>query len=541
MTDRLHLLLAQCNFCVGDISGNTDKIIAVAERADSEFKADAVIFPELAVTGYPPEDLLFRPGLHRRVKASLNRIAEAAQRIHIVVGYPEVEGQLLYNSCAIFVEGRHIANYRKQELPNYAVFDEKRYFEPGTQATVIEIGGIRLGLSVCEDIWTPEYTIQARDAGAELICNINASPFHLDKQPERHAAVSAAVNAGGIPVAYINTVGGQDELIFDGGSFALDASGTVAAQAGLFEETLMPLDISRSAGNLLIEGSNQDLPDVEETVYRALMLGIKDYIQKNRFGGCVLGLSGGIDSALTLALAVDALGCDRVVAISMPSKYTADISVEDAREEARTLGCEFHVVPIEKPVGAFTETLAPLLEESRDGVTAENIQARSRGVILMAVSNATGHIVLATGNKSEMAVGYATLYGDMAGGFAPLKDIPKTMVYRLARWRNQPGRVIPERVLTRPPSAELAPGQKDSDSLPPYDVLDPILARYIENDMTPREIAERGFEISTVKRVAAMVDRNEYKRRQAAPGVRITKRAFGRDRRFPITSRYSEE
>ena len=541
MADRLRLLLAQCNYCVGDISGNTDKIIAVAERADSEFKADAVIFPELAVTGYPPEDLLFRPGLHRRVKASLSRIAEAAQRIHVFVGYPEVEGQLLYNSCAIFLEGRHIANYRKQELPNYAVFDEKRYFEPGTQATVIEIGGIRLGISICEDIWTPEYAIQARDAGAELICNINASPFHLDKQPERYAAVSAAANAGGIPVAYVNTIGGQDELIFDGGSFALDASGTVAAQAGLFEETLIPLDISRSAGKLLIEGSNQDLPDVEQTVYRALMLGIKDYIQKNRFGGCVLGLSGGIDSALTLALAVDALGSDRVVAISMPSKYTADISVEDAREEARTLGCEFHVVPIEKPVGAFTETLAPLLEESRDGVTAENIQARSRGVILMAVSNATGHIVLATGNKSEMAVGYATLYGDMAGGFAPLKDIPKTMVYRLARWRNQPDRVIPERVLTRPPSAELAPGQKDSDSLPPYDVLDPILARYIENDMTPREIAERGFEISTVKRVAAMVDRNEYKRRQAAPGVRITKRAFGRDRRFPITSRYSEE
>ena len=541
MTDRLRLLLAQCNFCVGDISGNTDKIIDVAARARDEFNAGGVIFPELGVTGYPPEDLLFRPGLYRRVEASLSRIAERAPGIHILVGYPEASGQLIYNSCAVLHEGKRIANYRKQELPNYAVFDEKRYFEPGTMATVIEIGGIRLGISICEDIWSPVKAVQARDAGAEIICNINASPFHMDKHAERVAAVSAAVSAGGIPIAYVNTVGGQDELIFDGGSFALDAGGAVAAQAGLFEEAFFVLDISREAGNLIIEGPDQSLPDLEETVYQALVLGIKDYIRKNRFGGCVLGLSGGIDSALTLALAVDALGSDRVVGISMPSKYTADISVEDAREEAQTLGCKFHVVPIEKPVSAFTDTLTEVLDESRPAITAENIQARSRGVILMAVSNATGHIVLATGNKSEMAVGYATLYGDMAGGFAPLKDIPKTMVYRLAKWRNRPDRVIPERVITRPPTAELAPGQKDSDSLPPYEVLDPILERYIEADMTPREIAEQGFDISTVKRVAAMVDRNEYKRRQAAPGVRISKRAFGRDRRFPITSRYSEQ
>jgi NAD+ synthase (glutamine-hydrolysing) len=541
MTDHLRLLLAQCNFCVGDISGNTDKIIAITERARDEFKADAVVFPELAVTGYPPEDLLFRPGLHRRVKASLSTIAEAARGIRILVGYPEVERDLIYNSCASFLDGECIANYRKQELPNYAVFDEKRYFEPGTQATVIEINGVRLGISICEDIWSPASAVQARDAGAEMICNINASPFHRDKHLERLAAVSAAVSASGIPVAYVNTVGGQDELIFDGGSFALDASGRIAAQAGLFDEAFIPLDISRSAGKLAMQGPSQGLPGLEETVYRALVLGIKDYIHKNRFGGTVLGVSGGIDSALTLALAVDALGPKRVVAISMPSKFTADMSVEDAREEAQILGCEFHVVPIEKPVNSFTETLAELLGESWSGVTGENIQARSRGVILMAVSNATGNIVLATGNKSEMAVGYATLYGDMAGGFAPLKDIPKTLVYRLARWRNQCGRVIPERVITRPPTAELAPGQKDSDSLPSYDVLDPILERYIEEDMTPREISEQGFDTATVRRVVAMVDRNEYKRRQAAPGVRITKRAFGRDRRFPITSRYSEQ
>ncbi len=541
MTDHVRLLLAQCNLCVGDISGNTDKIIAVANRARDEFDADAVVFPELAVTGYPPEDLLFRPGLHRRVDTSLNRIAAAARDICILVGYPEIEAQLIYNSCAILVEGQRVANYRKQELPNYAVFDEKRYFEPGNTATVIEIGGVRLGISICEDIWSPVSAVRARDAGAEIICNINASPFHMEKHPERITAVSAAVSAGGIPVTYTNAVGGQDELIFDGGSFVLDANGAIAAQAGLFEEEYMPVDITRDAGKLTIKGPERRLPGLEETVYQALVLGIKDYIRKNRFGGCVLGLSGGIDSALTLALAVDALGSESVVAISMPSKYTADISVEDAREETRTLGCEFHIVPIEAPVSAFTETMTSVLDDSRPGVVSENIQARSRGVILMAVSNATDHIVLATGNKSEMAVGYATLYGDMAGGFAPLKDIPKTMVYRLANWRNGLGRVIPERVITRPPTAELAPGQKDSDSLPRYEVLDPILERYIEADMTPREIAEQGFDISTVKRVAAMVDRNEYKRRQAAPGVRITKRAFGRDRRFPITSRYSEE
>jgi len=541
MAEHARLILAQCNFCVGDIIGNTEKIVTVAKRALGEFKADAVVFPELAITGYPPEDLLFRPGLHRGVAASLKKIADAVRDINIFVGYPEIDGDSIYNSCAVFYGGNLISNYRKQALPNYAVFDEKRYFKPGAQSTIVEIAGIKVGVNICEDIWSPESAIQAKDAGAEMLCNINASPFHIDKQTERLEAVGAAVNASGLPIAYVNTVGGQDELIFDGGSFVIDTSGTVSAQAGLFKEDLVPIDVFKSSEGITVRGPQLKLADTEQTIYEALVLGVKDYIEKNRFRGCVIGLSGGIDSALTLTIAVDALGSDHVVAISMPSKYTADMSIEDARSETQALGCDFHIVPIDEPVSAFTKTLGKLLGPSGQGVTAENIQARSRGVILMAVSNTTGHIVLATGNKSEMAVGYATLYGDMAGGFAPLKDIPKTMVYRLAKWRNRQGHAIPNRVLDRAPTAELAPAQKDSDSLPPYDVLDPILEHYIEADMSPREIVEQGYDLESVNRVTSMVDRNEYKRRQAASGIRITKRAFGRDRRFPITSRYSEQ
>jgi NAD+ synthase (glutamine-hydrolysing) len=542
MTSELRLALAQANFCVGDIAGNRDIIIDLALRARDE-GADVVVMPELAITGYPPEDLLFRPGLHARVKAALNVITTRVTGIHLVLGYPEPQGDVLYNSCMVLRDGVVLANYRKQHLPNYAVFDEKRYFTPGNCAVVVEIKGVRMGLSICEDIWEPTSAAQARAAGAEFICNINASPYHLRKAPERLAAVRAAVAAGGIPVAYVNTVGGQDELVFDGGSFALNADGAVAAQAPAFVEDLLPLRVQRNALGVTLHGPHQEAQSSEDEaeVYDALVLGIRDYIAKNRFQGCVLGLSGGIDSALTLALAVDALGAERVMAVSMPSRYTADMSIDDAREQADIMGCEFHVVPIEQPVGAFGDVLTPILSGRDSGIAAENIQARARGVILMAVSNASGRMVLTTGNKSEMAVGYATLYGDMAGGFAPLKDIPKLLVYRLSNWRNAQSPAIPPRVIERPPSAELRPDQKDSDSLPPYEVLDPILERYIELDQTPHEIAAQGFDLATVKRVAAMVDRNEYKRRQAAPGVRISVRAFGRDRRFPITSRYNEQ
>ena len=541
MTDHRRFVLAQCNFCVGDIDGNTSKVIDGIRAARDDLGANVVVFPELAVTGYPPEDLLFRPGLHRRVDVAMATIADAARDIHVIVGYPERDGAQLYNSCAVFRAQRRIANYRKRELPNYAVFDEKRYFAAGDVPCVVEIGGIRMGLSICEDIWTPRTAAETSTAGAELICNINASPYHFDKYAERLQALGQAVAAGHVPILYVNTVGGQDELIFDGGSLAVDAQANVVGRAKDFEEQYLIIDVSRSEAGLLVTGSMATQLQDEAAIYGALVLGIKDYVRKNRFNGCVLGLSGGIDSALTLALAVDALGAENVVAVSMPSKYTAGMSVDDARMQTQTLGCEFHVVSIENPVTAFDAALGEVIGTAAAGVTGENVQARCRGLILMAISNKTGSIVLATGNKSEMAVGYATLYGDMAGGFAPLKDIPKTLVYRLARWRNSGAAVIPERVIERPPSAELAPDQKDSDSLPPYEVLDPILEHYVEADRTPREIAVLGYDIETVKRVAALVDRNEYKRRQAAPGVRITRRAFGRDRRFPITSRYSEQ
>lgn len=540
MSQKLRIALAQANFCVGDIAGNSARIIDLARQAEKA-AAELIIFPELALTGYPPEDLLFRPGLHRRVRAALSEIAATTSSMHLIVGYPEQVGAQIFNSCAVFHGGVQRANYRKQHLPNYSVFDEKRYFVPGDKPCVVDILGIKFGLSICEDIWTPETAAQNKAAGAECICNINASPFHIGKLSERNHAVTQAAQLSQLPIAYVNAVGGQDELIFDGASFTVDHAGNITAQAAAFSESLFIVDAVRASDRVELSGQQIALPGLERAVYEALVLGIRDYVGKNRFDGCVLGLSGGIDSALTLALAVDALGQDSVTAISMPSRYTADMSIDDAREEAQLLGCAFHVVPIEAIVDTFSTTLARLLPADSTGVTAENLQARSRGVILMALSNASGKMVLATGNKSEMAVGYATLYGDMAGGFAPLKDISKTLVYRLSKWRNTRSRAIPERVIERPPSAELAPDQKDSDSLPPYDILDPILERYIENDMTPREIAEQGFDLAIVRRVAVMVDRNEYKRRQAAPGVRITKRAFGRDRRVPITSHYDEQ
>jgi len=467
----------------------------------------------------------------------------AAQGIAVLVGHPEAANNLVYNSLSLLENGAVMARYRKRCLPNYKVFDEKRYFTPGNQPCVVTLDGISIGVSICEDIWHPATAQSARAAGAEVILNINASPWSQHKRDARLGAVRRAIDAAGIPVIYLNLVGGQDELVFDGASFALDASGKVTAEAPEFSETLMSVELARSATGLKANGSRESTLSDEAAVYQAMVMGVRDYITKNRFAGAVIGLSGGIDSALTLAIAADALGAENVTAISMPSRYTADMSIDDALEQARNMGCECHVVSIEPNVDAFNESLAPVFAGRAADVTEENIQARCRGILLMAYSNKTGRMVLTTGNKSEMAVGYATLYGDMAGGFAPLKDCPKTLVFRLSRWRNaqaeQP--VIPPRVIERPPSAELRPDQKDTDSLPPYEVLDPILEGYVECDRSPQEIAAEGFDLETVKRVARMVDRNEYKRRQAAPGVRITERAFGRDRRFPITSRYDEQ
>ena len=539
----MKIALAQLNFCVGDITGNTARIIEQLAHARDHAGARVVAFPELAITGYPPEDLLFRPGLHRRVEYALRQIAAASHGIAVVVGYPEAADGHVYNSLCVLEDGRIAARYRKQRLPNYQVFDEKRYFEAGNSACVYRIDDIAVGFSICEDIWDPSTTETARVAGAEVILNINASPWSQHKREARQQAVGRAVAASGLPVLYLNLVGGQDELVFDGGSFALDAGGMLRAQAPEFTEQLLEIDLQRAGDAISVRGACAPAMNDEAAVYQAMVLGVRDYVQKNRFAGAVLGLSGGIDSALTLAIAADALGPENVTAISMPSRYTADMSVDDALEQARLMGCECHVVSIEPTVNAFEQSLAPVFAGRKADVTEENIQARCRGILLMAYSNKTGRMVLTTGNKSEMAVGYATLYGDMAGGFAPLKDCPKTLVFRLSRWRNAQAEhpVIPPRVIERPPSAELRPDQKDTDSLPPYEVLDPILEQYVELDRTPQEIAAAGFDLETVKRVARMVDRNEYKRRQAAPGVRITERAFGRDRRFPITSRYDEQ
>jgi NAD+ synthase (glutamine-hydrolysing) len=537
---KLRIALAQLNLMVGDIAGNTERVIAAACRARDESKADLIAFPELSLTSYPPEDLVLRPGLWRQIQTALKKLQETVAGIDLVVGYPLRENDRLFNACSLIRAGRIAATYRKQHLPNYSVFDEKRYFQAGTSPAVVDIKGIPIALSICEDIWVTGTARQAREAGAALILNINASPFHTDKALEREQVLKTTVAEAGLPVVYLNLVGGQDELVFDGGSTVMDKNGTICWRAPDFTEGLYTVDFEDKDTVTPLPGVCSPPLHGEESLYRALLLGVRDYVRKNSFNGVVLGLSGGIDSALTLVLAVDALGKERVEAVLMPSRYTAKMSVEDACTEAENLGVEYHLIPIEPAFTAFKESLHDTFTDRPPDTTEENIQARCRGVLLMAISNKKGRLLLTTGNKSELAVGYATLYGDMAGGFAPLKDVPKTLVYKLARWRNRIDPVIPERVFDRPPSAELAPDQKDEDALPPYSVLDPILERYIERDQTPEEIIAAGFDPTTVIKVARLVDRNEYKRRQAAPGVRISRRAFGRDRRYPITSGYTE-
>ncbi len=540
--------IAQLNLLVGDVAGNAERIITAAHQALA-VDADLVLFPELTLTGYPPEDLLLRPELSDRVAAALGRIRAETQAITLVLGYPRRTGDGLHNCAGVIRDGAIIAEYAKQELPNYSVFDEKRYFRPGGAPVVFEHRGLKLGLSVCEDIWQEGPTARTAAAGAQVLVNLNASPFHAGKQAVREALVARRARDHALSILYANLVGGQDELVFDGGSFVVDRDGQTSARAPQFRERALLVNLDddgRPTGSAAPlptapsgAGDEAGAEDPAE-VYAALVLGVRDYVRKNGFRGAVLGLSGGVDSALVLAIAVDALGADQVEAVLMPSRYTADMSNEDALEEARRLGVATQVIPIEPAFQSFLAMLAPAFAgrapDVTPDVTEENIQARCRGVILMALSNKQGRILLTTGNKSEMAVGYATLYGDMAGGFAPIKDCPKTLVYRLAQYRNSRAPVIPERVLTRAPSAELRPDQTDQDSLPPYEVLDPILRLYIEEDQGVAAICARGFEETVVRRVTRLVDRNEYKRRQAPPGVRITQRAFGRDRRYPITS-----
>ncbi len=534
----MKIAISQSNLLVGDIDGNAEHVIATARRAREELSADAVLFPELTLTGYPPEDLLLRPDLYRRQALALERICAATRNIDVLVGYAHRADEGVYNACAYVREGRIIARYFKQHLPNYGVFDEKRYFVPGHAPCLIDLEGIRVALTICEDVWVPEPTRQAREHAADVIFNINASPYHVGKGAEREKLLALRTKEAGVPIVYVNLVGGQDELVFDGASLVMNPTAEVMVRGAEFDEGLYVAELGGENAPTALSGEQVPALSREESMYKALVTGVRDYVNKNQFPGVVIGVSGGIDSALTLAIAADAIGGERIEALSMPSRYTARMSVDDARAQASAMGARFHLIPIESVFEAFLESLRDVLAGTTPDTTEENIQARCRGVILMAVSNKLGKIVLATGNKSEMAVGYATLYGDMAGGFAPLKDVPKTEVYRLARWRNAVSSVIPPRVLDRPPSAELAEGQLDTDSLPDYPTLDAILERFVERDYSVEEVIDDGFEEKTVRSVIFKVIRNEYKRRQAAPGVRITRRAFGRDRRYPITSGY---
>jgi NAD+ synthase (glutamine-hydrolysing) len=538
---QLRCCLAQLNLVVGDVDGNTSRIIAAADEARDRLRADVVMLPELAVCGYPPEDLLFHSGLRTQVARSLDQLRSDVRGITLIAGYPEYEGAKIYNSAIVIRDGKVLANHRKACLPNYRVFDEKRYFTPGTEPTVVDLNGVKAAVLVCEDVWDAEPARQARVAGAEVLLVINASPYEVDKQTQREREIGRSrVGETGIPMVFVNLIGGQDELMFDGNSFVMNAQGEVTMRAPAFKEGLYAVDLSVDASGKVtpIPGDIVPLQGQEESVYGALVQGTRDYVDKHRFPGVVLGLSGGVDSALTLVIAVDALGAHRVHSVAMPSRYTSQMSKDDAAEQAALLKVEHSVISIE---GMFEATLAALHDEfaGRAPDTAEeNIQSRCRGVLLMGISNKTGRMLLTTGNKSEMAVGYATLYGDMAGGFAPIKDCSKLLVYRLCAWRNRQSQVIPTRVIERPPSAELRYDQKDTDSLPPYSVLDPILEAFIEEDLSVDQITARGFDRATVGRILDLVKRNEYKRRQAPPGVRVSGRAFGRDWRYPITSGY---
>ncbi len=534
----LNILMAQMNTLVGDFEGNTRRVIETVKRAERVHSAPVVVFPELTLSGYPPEDLLLRPSIELRVNQSLAQIcAGLTGEAYAVIGYPRREGGALYNVAGVIHRGEIIAEYRKQCLPNYQVFDEKRYFQPGREACVVDIHGVAVGLSICEDIWEEAPTQQASEAGASLLLNLNSSPYHRGKRSERWDLVARRARSGGFPVVYVNQVGGQDELVFDGGSFAVTAAGEIAAAAPNFEEGEYWLHYDAAESDRPFSGLDVSPPlDEMDATWRALVLGVRDYVDKNRFKGVVLGLSGGIDSALTLAVAVEALGAERVEAVMMPFRYTSQMSVEDAQEQSDTLGVAHKVISIEPIYDAFMASLAEEFAGTEVDTTEENLQARCRGVLLMSISNKKGYLVLTTGNKSEMAVGYSTLYGDMAGGFDVLKDVPKTLVFDLCRYRNTLGPCIPQRVIDRPPSAELAPDQKDEDSLPPYDVLDRILEMYVEQDMSAEAIIAAGLDREQVQRVIRLVDLNEYKRRQAPIGVRITRRGFGRDRRYPITS-----
>jgi NAD+ synthetase len=562
MASIVKIAIAQMNCTVGDLSGNVSKILDYCARARAA-GASMMLTPELALCGYPPEDLLLREGFYRDCNTALEGLARKVEGITLVVGHPHQSDGKRHNSASVIRDGRIFATYHKHALPNYTVFDEERYFEPGDAACVFNMGDTRFGVNICEDTWGSQgpLTVRprsdkvsvginicadaweakapraAREAGAQVLLVLNASPYHMHKQQSRYDVMRERVLETGMALVYVNMVGGQDELVFDGASFALDRGGRVACQLPLFEESLGFVTVADGAPQIGEMAADEPL---EAEVYKALCLGVHDYVGKNGFPGALIGLSGGVDSALTLCIACDALGPERVRAVMMPSQYTSEASLVDSRELVRNLGVRYVEIPIRPAFDAYLASLAAEFAGLPQDATEENLQARIRGTLLMALSNKFGAIVLTTGNKSEMAVGYATLYGDMAGGFAVIKDILKTLVYRLCRYRNSRKPLIPERILTRAPSAELRPDQTDQDTLPPYEVLDPIISEYMENDMSPAEIVARGFSPADVKRVVEMIHRSEYKRRQAPIGIRITHRGFGKDWRYPITSRYRE-
>ncbi|MEP6896977.1 MAG: NAD+ synthase [Rhodanobacter sp.] len=571
---KLRLALAQFDFPVGAVAANAARageLLALARDGG----AALVVFPELTLSGYPPEDLLLRPSFLAACDSELKSLAAVTEGVAALVGHPHSEGEV-YNAASLLRDGRVEWTAHKQALPNYGVFDDKRYFRPGHETFTASIDGVRVGLLICEDVWQPEPAAQAAAAGAELLLVINASPWDDAKQGDREAVLMARAQETGCAIAYVNLVGGQDEVVYDGASMLVNGDGSIAARAPAFIDALLWAEFDPFTRTLRAE----DWPvaednSIEATLYAALVRGVRDYIDKNGFGGVLLGLSGGIDSALTLALAVDALGADRVTAVMMPTRYTSQLSLDGARAQAEKLGVDYHVIDIEATYQSFVDALTPAFAGKPADTTEENLQSRTRGVMLMALSNKHGRLLLATGNKSEMAVGYATLYGDMCGAYAPLKDVYKTVVYKLSRWRNQAGNeepgvqsmpfagdparvalhprlkpnastpgsvgvsrcwVIPPEVIERPPSAELRDNQTDQDSLPPYDELDAILEHFIEGEQSQAEIAIQGFDAATVRRVVRLVLLNEFKRRQSAPGPRVTTRAFGRDRRYPITS-----
>lgn len=533
----LRLALAQLNVCVGDVQGNLQQVNAAIAAAKQQ-QADLILFPELVLSAYPPEDLLSRPDFQQQMATALQSVAAQAQGITVIIGAPLVRDGVLRNMACVLQNGQVIGEYAKQALPNYRVFDEKRYFTAGDAALVVDVGGIAVGILICEDIWRDEPMQAVMAAGAQAVCVLNASPYRFDKPAERAAVLQRQARQYHCPIAYANLVGAQDELVFDGDAMLLDASGRITFRAEAFRDGVFVQDwvLGESAATAdALYAVNGDTSE-NAHVYRALVIGVRDYVRKNGFSGVLLGLSGGIDSALTLAIAVDALGAENVEAVMMPFRYTAVMSVEDAAAQAQWLGVRYREIPIEPVFLAFTQQLQAAFDGKAADVTEENLQARIRGTLLMSMSNKHGKLLLSTSNKSESAVGYATLYGDMAGAFSPLKDVYKTRVYQLSAYRNTLGQAIPQRVIDRPPSAELAPGQVDQDSLPPYDELDAILQRFLEGDQAIADIIAAGFAESTVRRVVNLVLLSEYKRRQAAPGVRITKRGFGKDWRYPITS-----